>query len=75
MCISTNREAIYDMPVLSDAEVASLIQHGSCSDSFYFVGDKLIMHNKARYSYIPDRNEAGAAGSSGSSSSAADKRR
>lgn len=49
---STNEwEAIYDMPKLSEREVQSLIEHGSVSDSFYFVDGKLIMHNKASYSY------------------------
>jgi len=54
---STNEwEAIYDMPSLSESEVSSLVQHGSCSDSFYFVDGKLIMHNKASYQYV---NEEG----------------
>jgi hypothetical protein len=27
--------------------------YDTVSDSFYFVGEKLIMHNKAAYSYAP----------------------
>lgn len=47
-------EAIYDMPKLSDRELKSIIDHGSQSDSFYFVGNQLIMHNKATYKYNED---------------------
>ncbi|KAJ8574977.1 hypothetical protein ON010_g4228 [Phytophthora cinnamomi] len=33
--------------------------YATVSDSFYFVGDELIMHNKAEYKYIPeDRAQA-----------------
>jgi len=33
--------------------------HATTSDSFYFVDDKLVMHNKASYSYIvEDRAQA-----------------
>lgn len=50
---STNEwEAIYDMPLLHEREVQSLIQAGSCSDSFYFVNNQLIMHNKATIKYV-----------------------
>lgn len=41
------------MPSLSEREISSLIEHGSCSDSFYFVNNQLIMHNKAKYTYTP----------------------
>lgn len=51
---STNSwEAIYDVPSHSDAEVdeyvSSPFEHKS--DSFYFVDNKLVMHNKAEYQY------------------------
>ncbi|CAJ1029288.1 putative GMP-PDE, delta subunit [Leishmania utingensis] len=51
---STNTwEAIYDMPSLSpeweEAIIASPFE--AASDSFYFVGNQLIMHNKAYYAY------------------------
>ncbi|KAG5501549.1 hypothetical protein JKF63_03379 [Porcisia hertigi] len=51
---STNTwEAIYDMPRLSPEWEASIIASPfeTASDSFYFVGNQLIMHNKAYYSY------------------------
>lgn len=57
---STNEwEAIYDMPPLSAREIASLKEHGSCSDSFYFVNNKLIMHNKAKYQYVEESASSG----------------
>jgi len=51
---STNSwEAIYDMPKLSDEEVEDIMKHPfeTKSDSFYFLNNDLIMHNKADYSY------------------------
>jgi len=51
---STNSwEAIYDMPTLSEEEKADIIAHPyqTKSDSYYFVNDVLVMHNKAEYSY------------------------
>ena len=51
---STNSwDAEYDMPKLSEKEIADLVATplGHRSDSFYFVGDRLIMHNKAAFSY------------------------
>jgi len=54
---STNEwESIYDMPVLSEAEVAEIIAspEQTKSDSFYFVEGQLIMHNKATYTYVDD---------------------
>lgn len=49
-------EAIYDMPRLSDREIQATASHGSQSDSFYFVENKLIMHNKAVYKYTNELN-------------------
>lgn len=51
---STNTwEAIYDMPRLNkeweDAIIANPFE--TVSDSFYFVGEELIMHTKAYYAY------------------------
>lgn len=52
---STNEwEAIYSVGLSDEREVQSLIQHGSSSDSFYFVNNKLIMHNKASYTYVDE---------------------
>merc|ERR1712178_554655 len=51
---STNSwEAIYEMPDLTPEEEKDLIDnpYETKSDSFYFVNDQLIMHNKAEYSY------------------------
>ena len=47
-------EAIYEMPVLSPAEEADFLASPfQCkSDSFYFVNDEMVMHNKAEYSYV-----------------------
>jgi len=46
-------EHIYEFPSLKDDEVKKMVAHPfeTKSDSFYFVGNKLIMHNKADYSY------------------------
>eukprot|EP00455_Lapot_gusevi_P007758 TRINITY_DN13312_c0_g2_i1.p1 TRINITY_DN13312_c0_g2~~TRINITY_DN13312_c0_g2_i1.p1 ORF type:complete len:186 (-),score=37.91 TRINITY_DN13312_c0_g2_i1:310-867(-) len=52
---STNTwEAIYEVPELDPAEIEDMINnpHAVQSDSFYFVQDKLIMHNKASYEYV-----------------------
>jgi hypothetical protein len=40
------------MPPLAEREIQSLMSAGSSSDSFYFVNNKLIMHNKAKYVYV-----------------------
>ena len=52
---STNTwEAMYDMPVNSQEQVDDMIgsPNEHTSDTFYFVGDKLIMHNKAYFQYV-----------------------
>ena len=52
---STNTwDAVYAVPPLDEDLVAQMIAnpHETQSDSFYFVGDKLIMHNKASYQYV-----------------------
>eukprot|EP00798_Chlamydomonas_sp_ICE-L_P030898 gene30898-35951_t len=47
-------EAIYDVPVLEPAQMKeymdSPFEHKS--DSYYFVDDKMIMHNKALFQYV-----------------------
>eukprot|EP00727_Mastigamoeba_balamuthi_P010630 m51a1_g619 hypothetical protein (278) ;mRNA; r:109121-110172 len=51
---STNEwEVIYTLPKLSDAEKKEIIANPymTKSDSFYFVEDQLVMHNKAEYAY------------------------
>ncbi|KAF4675506.1 hypothetical protein FOL47_007644 [Perkinsus chesapeaki] len=46
-------DVIYELPELTDEEKDELIDNPweTKSDSFYFVDDVLIMHNKADYSY------------------------
>lgn len=51
---STNSwETIYPMPENSEEEIARFVNtpYGHKSDSFYFVNDQLIMHNKAEYAF------------------------
>ena len=51
---STNSwESIYSMPKLSPADEQEIVDHPyeTRSDSFYFVNNQLIMHNKAEYAY------------------------
>lgn len=53
---STNTwEAIYTLPKLDPEMVKEMIANPweTKSDSFYFVEEKLVMHNKAEYSYAP----------------------
>jgi hypothetical protein len=72
---STNEwEAIYDMPHLSERDVQALVQSDASSDSFYFVDNKLIMHNKATYTYV-DTNQPGGGGAAGSGAAAAAAKR
>jgi len=52
---STNTwDAVYQVPPLDEALVQEMLDnpHETTSDSFYFVGNKLVMHNKASYKYI-----------------------
>uniref|UniRef100_A0A0G4H3R2 GMP phosphodiesterase delta subunit domain-containing protein n=1 Tax=Chromera velia CCMP2878 TaxID=1169474 RepID=A0A0G4H3R2_9ALVE len=48
-------EVIYEMPDLSDTEMREIIEapYEMKSDSFYFVDGRLVMQNKAEYSYAP----------------------
>ena len=51
---STNSwDAQYELPELSEEDVRTMVDtpYAHKSDSFYFVGDQLIMHNKAEYAY------------------------
>nr|CAG4642788.1 EOG090X0D9B [Evadne anonyx] len=55
-CIPNSKntcEHIYDFPSLSSDSMEEMIKHPfeTRSDSFYFVDDRLIMHNKADYAY------------------------
>ena len=51
---STNEwDSVYDVPPLGNKMIADMVAspEETESDSFYFVNDKLIMHNKAKYTY------------------------
>ncbi|KAL2094595.1 hypothetical protein ACEWY4_009314 [Coilia grayii] len=55
-CIPSSKntcEHIYEFPALSEEIMREMIHHPyeTQSDSFYFVDNKLVMHNKADYSY------------------------
>ncbi|XP_048876037.1 protein unc-119 homolog B-like isoform X1 [Brienomyrus brachyistius] len=55
-CIPNSRntcEHIYEFPQLPESLVCQMVEHPyeTRSDSFYFVDNKLIMHNKADYAY------------------------
>ncbi|XP_075754191.1 protein unc-119 homolog B [Pelodiscus sinensis] len=55
-CIPSSRntcEHIYEFPQLSEDLIRLMVEHPyeTRSDSFYFVDNKLIMHNKADYAY------------------------
>jgi hypothetical protein len=47
---------VYQLPELSGKMQAEMIENEfeTQSDSFYFADGKLIVHNKAAYSYNPD---------------------
>jgi hypothetical protein len=50
---TNNWDVLYDVPQLDDALIEEMIQnpYETKSDSFYFVDNELIMHNKASYKY------------------------
>lgn len=52
-------EAIYQIPKIDDETRKEMIDnpYDTVSDSFYFVNDELIMHNKAEYDYSPLEEE------------------
>lgn len=47
-------DAIYAVPPLDEELVKDMITSpfATSSDSFYFVGRELVLHNKARYKYL-----------------------
>ena len=62
-CIPNSRNtwnAVYDVPALDEDLVAEMLAnpYETKSDSFYFVDNKLIMHNKAEYRYTENSIEA-----------------
>jgi hypothetical protein len=57
-CMPSSRnawEVIYTLPELDPALEQEMIDSPfeTRSDSFYFVGNKMVMHNKAEYAYTP----------------------
>lgn len=38
--------------------VQALTPGGHCTDSFYFVGGQLVVHNKATFTYVDDAESA-----------------
>ncbi|CAG9331519.1 unnamed protein product [Blepharisma stoltei] len=57
-CIPNTRnswEVIYEIPEIPEELLQQMIENPweTKSDSFYFVQDELIMHNKAEYNYSP----------------------
>ena len=48
-------EMIYDLPQLSPQEMHDMISSPweTKSDTFFFVEDKLVIHNRAEYNYAP----------------------
>ena len=55
-CIPSSKnawEVIYSLPELKDSEIDAMVKapFEAKSDSFYFVGNTLIMHHKAEYEY------------------------
>jgi len=69
---STNEwEVIYDVPRLTDERVAEIVANPNetKSDSFYFVEDNLVMHNKASYAYVEAEQKSTASDSKSNKSS------
>mmetsp|Transcript_25557 Transcript_25557/g.29489 ORF Transcript_25557/g.29489 Transcript_25557/m.29489 type:complete len:250 (+) Transcript_25557:73-822(+) len=59
---STNTwDAVYVLPPLNDALIDEMIQdpYETKSDTFYFINNELIMHNKASYKYTPEQQAQG----------------
>ena len=50
-------ESSYDVPRLSERQIERIARDGTVSDSFYFVGDELIMHTKAEYEYVEEESK------------------
>lgn len=48
--------AKYHMPEASEEQIMDYVRMpgGHCTDSFYFVGDELMVHNKATFTYIDE---------------------
>ena len=56
-CIPSSKntwEAVYPLPLMTEALISEMIDNPweTRSDSFYFVNNRLVMHNKAAYKYF-----------------------
>jgi len=52
---STNTwEAVYETPSFSQYQIDQIVAnpHQTKSDTFYFVGEELVMHHKVSYAYV-----------------------
>lgn len=52
-------DVVYDVPPLDEETIRDMIAHPyeTTSDSFYFVDNILVMHNKAKYRYLKGKCE------------------
>jgi hypothetical protein len=52
-CSTNTWEAVYAVPMLDEELIDEMVSNPfrASSDSFYFVNNKLVMHNKAMYNY------------------------
>lgn len=59
-CSTNTWEAVYAVPMLDDDLIDEMVNNPfkTSSDSFYFVNNKLVMHNKASYNYGAEPAEA-----------------
>jgi len=59
-CSTNTWEAVYAVPLLDEKLIDDMVAHPfeTRSDSFYFVNNELIMHNKAEYMYCGEAAEA-----------------
>jgi len=48
-------EVMYDLPELTPEEMQDMIDNpwATKSDTFFFVEDKLVIHNRVEYNYAP----------------------
>ena len=70
-CSTNTWEAVYAVPMLDEDLIDEMVNNPfkTSSDSFYFVNNRLVMHNKATYNYSAEPAEAkptAAAGKAGS---------
>mmetsp|Transcript_17291 Transcript_17291/g.43863 ORF Transcript_17291/g.43863 Transcript_17291/m.43863 type:complete len:242 (+) Transcript_17291:205-930(+) len=73
-CSTNTWEAVYAVPLLDEDIIDEMVNNPfkTTSDSFYFVNNELVMHNKASYNYSAEPAEAKptAAGAAGAKAGA-----